>query len=295
MKQGNIELKKINPLDLLLWTVRRNEKDVVHMYDSLSGLMRAATEGDMLNFGFWDDNADSPLLAQRNLAAIFGKAAQLAPNQRIVDVGSGFCSPAIMWHDQYSPIEITCIDINFEQLQGSGAIGERKDSKINFVNATARILPFENESVDRVLALESAQHFKPLGEFLLESFRILKKDGLLAMAIPVVQKPASIIKLGILAMTWSSEHYTVDFVKSVIAQQGFDVVSMKRIGSSVYEPLTDYYAKNRKLLKPKILEQYPSYVEKILFNSLHKMKKVSEDKIIDYLLIVCKKQESNSD
>ncbi|HXW01944.1 MAG TPA: class I SAM-dependent methyltransferase [Candidatus Nitrosotenuis sp.] len=288
-------MKKINPLDLLLWTVRRNEKDVVHMYDSLSGLMRTATEGDMLNFGFWDDNADSPLLAQRNLAAIFGKAAQLAPNQRIVDVGSGFCSPAIMWHDQYSPIEITCIDINFEQLQGSGAIGERKDSKINFVNATARILPFENESVDRVLALESAQHFKPLGEFLLESFRILKKDGLLAMAIPVVQKPASIIKLGILAMTWSSEHYTVDFVKSVIAQQGFDVVSMKRIGSSVYEPLTDYYAKNRKLLKPKILEQYPSYVEKILFNSLHKMKKVSEDKIIDYLLIVCKKQESNSD
>lgn len=288
-------MKKINPLDLLLWTVRRNEKDVVHMYDSLSGLMRAATEGDMLNFGFWDDNADSPLLAQRNLAAIFGKAAQLAPNQRIVDVGSGFCSPAIMWHDQYSPIEITCIDINFEQLQGSGAIGERKDSKINFVNATARILPFENESVDRVLALESAQHFKPLGEFLLESFRILKKGGLLAMAIPVVQKPSSIIKLGILAMTWSSEHYTIDFVKSVIAQQGFDVVSMKRIGSSVYEPLTDYYAKNRKSLKPKILEQYPSYVEKILFNSLHKMKKVSEDKIIDYLLIVCKKQESNSD
>lgn len=288
-------MKKINPLDLLLWTVRRNEKDVVHMYDSLSGLMRAATEGDMLNFGFWDDNADSPLLAQRNLAAIFGKAAQLAPNQRIVDVGSGFCSPAIMWHDQYSPIEITCIDINFEQLQGSDAIGERKDSKINFVNATARILPFENESVDRVLALESAQHFKPLGEFLLESFRILKKGGLLAMAIPVVQKPSSIIKLGILAMTWSSEHYTIDFVKSVIAQQGFDVVSMKRIGSSVYEPLTDYYAKNRKSLKPKILEQYPSYVEKILFNSLHKMKKVSEDKIIDYLLIVCKKQESNSD
>lgn len=285
-------MKKINPLDLLLWTVRRNEKDVVHMYDSLSGLMRAATEGDMLNFGFWDDNADSPLLAQRNMAAIFGKAAQLAPNQRIVDVGSGFCTPAALWHDQYSPIEIVCIDINFEQLQGSGAIGERKDSKINFVNATARILPFEDESVDRVLALESAQHFKPLGEFLLESFRILKKDGMLAMAIPVVQRPASIIKLGILAMTWSSEHYTVNFVKSTIAQQGFDIVSLERIGSNVYEPLTDYYAKNRKSLKPKILEQYPSYVEKILFNSLHKMKKVSEDKIIDYLLIVCKKARS---
>jgi ubiquinone/menaquinone biosynthesis C-methylase UbiE len=290
LKQGIIDLKKINPFDLFLWTVRRNEKDVVHMYDSLSGLMRAATEGDMLNFGFWDDKADSPLLAQRNMVAVFGKMAQLAPNQRIVDVGSGFCSPAILWHDQYSPIEITCIDINFEHLQGSNATSERKDSKINLVNATARILPFEDQSVDRVLALESAQHFKPLEAFLLESFRILKKDGMLAIAIPVVQRPTSIIKLGILAMTWSSEHYSVDFVKSLIKKQGFDVVSLEKIGSSVYEPLTDYYAKNRKSLKPKILEQYPSYVEKILFNSLHKMKKVSEDKIIDYLLLVCKKQ-----
>jgi ubiquinone/menaquinone biosynthesis C-methylase UbiE len=261
------------------------------MYDSLSGLMKAATEGDLLNFGYWDDKADSPLLAQKNLAVILGKMAQLAPNQRIIDVGSGFCLPAIMWYKQYFPVEITCIDINFEHLRGSNTndIQKNKDSKINFVNATARILPFEDDSVDRILALESAQHFKPLEEFLLESFRILKKDGILAMAIPVVQRSTSIIKLGILAMTWSSEHYSVDFVKSLIQKQGFDIISLEKIGSSVYDPLTDYYTNNRDSLKPKILEQYPSYVEKILFKSLHKMKKVSEDKIIDYLLIICKK------
>ncbi len=282
-------MKKINPLELFLWTVRRNEKDVVNMYDSLSGLMRAATEGDMLNFGYWDGNANSPFLAQKNLAEIFGKVAQLAPNQRIVDVGCGFCSPAILWYEQYTPIEIMCIDINYEQLRDPNTADNHKDGKINFVNATARILPFEDESVDRVLALESAQHFKPLEEFILESFRILKKGGMLAMAIPVVQRPTSIIKLGILAMTWSSEHYSIDFVKSTIIQKGFDIVSMQRIGSNVYEPMTEYYVKNRDTLKPKILKQYPSYVEKILFNSLHKMKETSENKIIDYLLLVCEK------
>lgn len=248
----------------------------------------------MLNFGLWDDEANSPLLAQKNMCMIFGKMAQLGPDQRIVDVGSGFASPAFLWHDQYFPTEITCIDINFEQLHSSTNPADDHnenyfDKKINFVNATARVLPFDDESVDRVLALESAQHFKPLGDFLFESFRILKKSGILALAIPVVERPTSIIKLGIVAITWSSEHYSVDFVKSAIKDSGFDVISLKRIGTNVYDPLTDYYAKNRELLKPKILGQYPPFVEKILFKSLHKMKAISQSKVIDYLIVICQK------
>jgi SAM-dependent methyltransferase len=255
--------------------------------------MRVATGGNMLNFGLWDDDANSPLLAQRNLCEIFGKMAQLGPDQRIVDVGSGFASPALLWHDQHFPIEITCIDINFGQMHSNTTHDDHNENdfgkKINFVNATARVLPFDDESVDRVLALESAQHFKPLGEFLLESFRILKKGGILALAIPVVERSASIIKLGIVAITWSSEHYNVDFIKSTIKDSGFDIISLKRIGPNVYNPLTDYYTKNRELLKPKILEQYPPYVEKILFKSLRKMKTISQSRIIDYLIIICQK------
>jgi len=60
------------------------------------------------------------------------------------------------------------------------------------------------------------------------------------------------------------------------------------VGSNVYEPLSDYYSKNRESLKVKILEIYPSYVEKILFKSLQKMKQISEKKIIDYVLLKCR-------
>jgi hypothetical protein len=41
----------------------------------------------------------------------------------------------------------------------------------------------------------------------------------------------------------------------------------KLIGSNVYNPLADYYSKNRDALKMSILKNYPSYVEKILFKS----------------------------
>lgn len=278
--------------DIFFWTVRRNERDVINLYDSLSGIMRAATGGDMLNFGFWDEDNDSPIAAQKNMCAIFGKMAQLRSGQHIVDIGSGFATPAALWQEEYSPIEITCVDINFGQLRRSHANQNKPnqhDEKPNLVNATARILPLEDGSVDRVLALESAQHFKPLEDFLSESFRILKKDGMLALAIPVVEKSSSAAKLGVLAMTWSSEHYGVDFVKSAITRQGFDIVTLQKIGSNVYAPLADYYEKNRESLKQEIEKKYPSYVERILLNSLKKMKNVSRNNIIDYLLVSCRK------
>ena len=185
-------MKKINPLELFLWTFRRKEKDVVHLYDSLSDLMRLATGGNMLNFGYWDDKTTTPLDAQKKMCTIFGKKALLSSEQHIVDVGSGISSPAIQWSLEYSPVKLSCININFTQLLSSINNVQKlipsnnSNNSFNFVKATATTLPFENESIDRVLSLESAQHFKPLKNFISESFRILRKNGILAMAIPVM-------------------------------------------------------------------------------------------------------------
>ncbi len=290
-------MKKINPIELFLWTFRRKEKDVVNLYDSLSDLMRLATGGDMLNFGYWDDKTKTPLDAQKKMCTIFAKKALLETNQHIVDVGSGISSPAVHWFLEYSPIKLSCININFTQLLSSinnvtKLIPANNIKNFNFVNATATTLPFENESVDRVLALESAQHFKPLKNFISESFRILRKNGILALAIPVMTenhgKP--IMKLGTLSFTWSSEHYSKEFVESILKQEGFSNIDLQKIGSNVYAPLANFYVENRNSIKNKILQYYPSYVEKILFKSLNKMKEVSEKKIIDYILISCTKK-----
>ena len=295
-------MKKINLIELFLWTFRRKEKDIVNLYDSLSDLMRLATGGDMLNFGYWDDKTKTPLEAQKKMCAIFGKKALLESNQHIVDVGSGIGSPSIQWSLEYSPVKLSCININYTQLLSS-IINVNKsiptndtNESFNFVNATATTLPFENESIDRVLALESAQHFKPLKNFISESFRILRKNGILALAIPVMTKnhTTPIMKLGTLSFTWSSEHYSEEFVKSNLKQEGFSIIDLQKIGSNVYEPLANFYIENRNSIKNKILQYYPAYVERILFKSLKKMKEVSEKKIIDYILISCTKKKDNS-
>ena len=290
-------MKKINPLELFLWTFRRKEKDVVNLYDSLSDLMRLATGADMLNFGYWDDKTRTPLDAQKKMCTIFGKKALLSSEQNIVDVGSGISSPAIQWSLEYSPVKLSCVNINFTQLHDSiknvnkSIKTDNINENFNFLNATATTLPFEKESVERVLALESAQHFKPLKNFISESYRILKKNGILALAIPVMAENhyASMIKLGSLSITWPSEHYSTEFVNSNLKQERFRNIDLQKIGSNVYEPLAKYYIENREYIKNKILQYYPAYVEKILFKSLNKMKQVSEKKIIDYILVSCQK------
>ena len=272
----------INLFEMLLWTFRRNENDVVNLYDSLSPIMQLSTDGDMLNFGYWDNSVDKPVEAQRNLCDLTGKLANLSNAKSLVDVGSGMLGPARKWQSDYPDLEISSININYNQLKNSDT------DFIQKINSTSRFLPFTDSSVDRIIALESAQHFKPLEDFLLESKRILKDDGNLVVAIPVVSKNASVISdLGILSFTWSSEHYTIESITSKINNVGFSITQSQKIGDSVYTPLAQYYFANRKKLQERIRTKYSSTTEKILCKSLEKMSHASENNLIDYLVLKC--------
>ncbi len=275
-------MTSINPLDLFLWTLRRNEKDVVNLYNTLSPVMQLATGGSMLNFGYWDTKNTDPISAQENLCSVFATMAELDSSKNIVDVGSGLSAPALFWKNKFKNLSISCININYNQLLYSGP-----QQKIEFFNSSSTKLPFTDHSVDRVLALESSQHFKPFTDFIFESKRILSNSGLLVMAIPITLDSSSITKLGILKFTWSSEHYSLNQIREMITSGGFTISEEKLIGSSVYDPLADYYLEHRNELKKSILTQYSPYVEKILFRSIQKMKKASKANIIDYVLLKC--------
>ena len=273
----------INLFEMLLWTFRRNETDVVNLYNSLSPLMQLSTGGDMLNFGRWDNSTNTPIEAQNNLCEFTGKMANLPTAKSLVDVGSGILGPAKKWNSDYPNLEIFAININYNQLKNTNT------DFIEKLNATSRFLPLADKSVDRIIALESAQHFKPLDDFLLESKRILNSNGILLIAIPTVSKGVSTMNdLGILSFTWSSEHYTIESITSKIHDAGFSIIESQKIGSNVYIPLANYYFEHRKELQEKIKTKYSSTTEKILFKSLKKMAHSSKTNLIDYALIKCR-------
>ena len=273
----------INPIDVILWTLRRNERDVVNLYSTLSPVMQLASGGSMLNFGMWSEKCNEPLMAQNNLCSFFGTMSELNTAKHVVDVGSGLAAPATLWQNQYPDLNICCVNINHKQL-----VHSKSQTRAALLNSSSTKLPLMDNSADRVLALESAQHFKPFDDFLAESKRILKKTGLLCMAIPVTRKTSSFKNLGILKFTWSSEHYSLEYVKDSVMSSGFKILHESLIGSSVYDPLANYYIQNRSTLKKLILKKYPPYVEAILYKSILKMLDASTKNAIDYVLLKCR-------
>jgi SAM-dependent methyltransferase len=296
-------VKLINPIDALLWGIRRSQRDVINLYSSLSPLMSITTGSDMLNFGYWSDGINNPIKAQENLCNIIGKLAELESAKTLLDVGSGLSSPAMFWKNEYPLLEIYCININYphlifanklkEQFFIQKNINQNFKSDISLFNSTAIKLPFNKESIDRIVALESAQHFKPFIEFIKDVKHVLKKEGIFIIAIPVITNLLSpiqnLVKLGILSFTWASEHYVLNDILEMLSYENFKIIEILNIGPLVYTPLSEYYIKNRKILLKRITSEYGSLLEYILFKSLVKMNKLSKAKIIDYVIIKLRK------
>jgi len=275
-------------MEVILWTLRRGEGDVVNLYNYLSGLMQVSTGGNFLNFGYWDDSTKNPVDAQTNLCNIIKDMAELDKAKHVLDVGSGFSEPAFLWKKSQPDITITCLNINQNQLRSAS---KHNIHGIDFLNSTAVKIPISDESCDRVIALESAQHFRPIHDFISEAKRVLRKDGTITLAIPVLSRPSrmSIFRIGILKFTWSSEHYDIEIIKKTIQDTGLKILENKLIGSNVYLPLAEYYIQNRQSLRKEILKRYPPFVENILFKSMLKMKQAAEDHTIEYMLLKCTK------
>lgn len=310
-----------------LWIFRRNESDIINCYNFLTPFVVRATGGTMLNFGYWGEKTINPNEAQIDLCKIVGEFAQFQSAKNIVDIGSGFSAPALYWNSVYKHLNTVCLNVNFLQLKRAiglvkgfrnlinsesnhlalSCVNQSKTNNISVLNGTAKQLPFKDQSIDRVIALESAQHFRPLIQFIQESRRILNyEDGLLILVLPVlttttISKFEEIKRLGLLSFTWASEHYEIEFIKSLIKNSGFRIIDIRHIGNNVYRPVADYYSKNRHRIKEMLLSemicssisQYPKRLlfklsEHLIYRSALKMKDVSQKGYIDYVLIKAK-------
>lgn len=303
---GTILLRSILGL-IILSIIRRNEHDIVNVYDTFSNLMRIATGGKLLNFGYWTKDITNPLQAQIQLTKLFGIYGSFENAQTLLDVGSGFSIPALHWTHSYSNLKIYCLNISLKQLKSANSDMDRihhsKDvnldlsstgnlgNRIFHINSTSTSIPIRNESVDRIAAFESAQHFKPIAQFIHESKRILKNSGQLIMALPVITNKSNLMpfsksyNLGILAITWASEHYSVNMLESLLLKDDFELSNIEYIGGKIYGPLADFYIQNRDRLKSEITKEYPKFLEIILYKSMVKMKIESDRNFIDYVLI----------
>jgi ubiquinone/menaquinone biosynthesis C-methylase UbiE len=309
---------------LNFWIFNQTDRDIIKLYNSLTPYVRTAVNDSnnyMLNFGYWLNNSNDPVNAQHELSTIFGKFAKFDTVKMIADVGSGFSAPAVQWRSEYPHLKILCIDINYTELNTAKKMvifppsnpSHTSSDRISLINASSAMLPFGKEKLDMIVAFESAQHFQSIAKFLEVSRAILKPDGLVVLAIPVidlkllemgknqnvsvVKKLRLMKKLGILYFSWASQHYDIDTISISIRNHGYQVQEFQQIGHQVYEPLAEYYVRNRANIRNRLIQSFSSYkqriffevVEYLVYRSALKMKDLSINGILDYVLIRAKK------
>lgn len=144
---------------------------------------------DQVHWGYWEDpsTADGTpgdyVAAMEQMNVVLLEAAKVSDGQKLLDAGCGFGGTIQQINRTFSGMDLTGLNIDPRQLQAAEAQAVPVDgNKIGWVEADACLLPFEDSSFDRVLAVECIFHFPSREKFLAEAARVLKPGGYLAVS-----------------------------------------------------------------------------------------------------------------
>lgn len=144
---------------------------------------------EQVHWGYWEDPkaADGTradyIAAMKQMDVELLKAGKVADGQKLLDVGCGFGGTIQSINSAHSGMDITGLNIDPRQLAAAEAqTTAANGNTIGWVEADACDLPFEDNSFDRVLAVECIFHFPSREKFLAEAARVLKPGGYLAVS-----------------------------------------------------------------------------------------------------------------
>ena len=170
-----------------------SERRLRLLYDSYSHYY-FTENSHFLNLGYWKDSPATLDAACQALVNLVGKAGQFKASDVILDAGFGMGDQDISWIQQFSPARIVGLNIAPSQVDFARkqAAASQLEDRLDFRLGSATDMPFEPESFDKVVALESAFHFNTRERFLNEAFRVLRPHGRLVTAdLIAMPRPAS--------------------------------------------------------------------------------------------------------
>ena len=237
-----------------------HDLDASGIYDLLS--TSSPTEHRLyLNLGYWRQAASFDE-ASDALALLVGETARMGAGDVVLDCGFGFGDQDMLWAQRLKPERIIGLNVTASQV----AVAQRRIAEIGFAervelrHASATEMPIASDSVDKVLALESAFHFCTRERFFREAYRVLRPGGRLVTA-DIIPMPAV---SGITArlqhrISWAlmarkfaiptENAYTRPVYESRLEASGFEQIQVESIRDMVYAPLHRYVTENPGILK----------------------------------------------
>lgn len=209
-----------------------------------------------INFGYWKKNGDYDSSSQQ-LALMLAHYCVLQSNQKVISVGCGFGDELILWKEHCQLDTIIGINSDYQQLRTACSLKKGLDVSVCQANATA--LSFLPNTLDRVMALESAFHFNTREQFFKEANTVLKSGGILSLAdIILSDEKFNILQRGILMIIYRifkvpvKNRQTWEEYKQSLQQTGFMDIEKKDITRRAIQGFAIYTIRH-KVFKNKIV------------------------------------------
>jgi ubiquinone/menaquinone biosynthesis C-methylase UbiE len=246
-----------------------------------------------MNYGLWDDTANTMILANQNLANFIFEKAGLGSdrdNLAILDVGCGYGEQDLLWSGKMKKTcKITAVDISSTQITSANQRRLKRnilEENLEFVQGDAMRLEFAENTFDTVLSLESAFHYPDRPLFFKNVYSLLKPDGVFAIGDIVIDNECKRDIFTNLFIRVFSDFLHIPKTNLITANQwrdqiestGLNVVEYHDITSNTFVPYYKHffynYIENKK---------WPTWVARRINNIFVKLQPFS------YIVAVCRK------
>lgn len=140
--------------------------------------------GTHIHHGYYENNQPlNPKEAQEKLIEKLANLVEIAPQDKILDVGCGMGGSSIYLAKNYDAL-VTGITLSSKQIEIATRNAEKNNIKnVSFKIEDALLLKdFEDNSFDIVWSLESCEQFFDKNMFIKQAYRVLKPGGKLMLA-----------------------------------------------------------------------------------------------------------------
>ncbi len=240
IQMGNI----ISSFKHLFKTQKSSEQYYEAMNTDITGL-GGHNSKCWMNVGYWE-KAEYYNDANEALADKLAEFCHFSSGSNLLDVGCGCGEQDFYWKKCFPQLNIHAMDITPLHIKIAKKRAETEKSNIRFAVGNACDLGFENETFDRVAALDCAYHFDPREQFMHEAFRVLKKGGYYSASEMLPIKGEEIMqnqqikgRKGLFIP--DANMYTIEQYKAKLEKAGFVDVKYEAVGHIVYKGLAMYF------------------------------------------------------